>query len=68
MSNFERLQAAGLIEVNHQLTPDEMNSINQLTSAEVDALISVRAKLGDDFFNHKVQVGPNTHRMGTMIL
>lgn len=67
MSNFERLQAAGLIEVNHTLTPDEVNSINQLTPAEVDALISVRAKLGDDFFNRKVQVG-DTHRMGTMIL
>lgn len=67
MSNLERLQAAGLIEVNHTLTPDEVNSINQLTPAEVDALISVRAKLGDDFFNRKVQVG-DTHRMGTMIL
>ncbi len=65
MSNFERLQAAGLIEMQHSLTADEMNSINQLSTAEVDALISVRAKLGDDFFNRKVQVG-NSHRMGTM--
>ena len=67
MSNFERLQSAGLIEVNHSLTPEEINSINQLSSAEVDALVSVRAKLGDDFFNRKVQVG-DSHRMGTVIL
>jgi hypothetical protein len=67
MSNFERLQSAGLIEVQHTLTADEVNSINQLSAAEVDALISIRAKLGDDFFNRKVKVG-DSHRMGTMIL
>ncbi|HTV15664.1 MAG TPA: hypothetical protein VME68_13175 [Acidobacteriaceae bacterium] len=66
MSNFDRLQAAGLIEVHHALTPDEINSINQLTPAEVDAIISVRTKLGDDFFNRKVPAG-DTHRMGTLI-
>jgi hypothetical protein len=67
MTNIERLQQAGLIEVNHALTPDEVNSVNQLSSAEVDALISVRSKLGDDFFNRTVQVG-DCQRMGTMIL
>lgn len=67
MSNFERLQSAGLVEVQHTLTPDEINSINQLSAAEVDALISVRAKLGGDFFSRKVKVG-DSHRMGTMVL
>jgi hypothetical protein len=67
MTNIERLQQAGLIEVNHPLTPDEVNSVNQLSSAEVDALISIKAKLGDDFFTRKVPVGDG-HRMGTMIL
>lgn len=67
MTNIERLQQAGLVEVDHQLTPDEINSVNQLSSAEVDALISIRAKLGDDFFTHKVQVG-DAHRMGTVLL
>ena len=66
MTNLERLQQANLIEVNHTLTPDEINSINQLSAAEVDAIISVRTKLGDSFFNRKVQVG-DSHRMGTMI-
>ncbi|MDE3064000.1 MAG: hypothetical protein KGJ51_13215 [Acidobacteriota bacterium] len=67
MSNFERLQSAGLIDVQHSLTNDEITSINQLSSTEVDALISVRAKLGDDFFSRKVKVG-DSHRMGTMVL
>jgi hypothetical protein len=67
MSNFERLQQAGLIDVQNPLTPDEINSVNQLSSTEVDALISVRAKLGDDFFSRKVPDG-DSHRMGTMIL
>jgi hypothetical protein len=66
MTNLERLQQAGLIEVNHPLTPDEINNVNQLGSAEVDAIISVRTKLGDDFFTRTVKVG-DSHRMGTMI-
>ncbi|HEX4004875.1 MAG TPA: aroma-sacti cluster domain-containing protein [Acidobacteriaceae bacterium] len=67
MTNIERLQQAGLIEVDHPLTAEEVNSVNQLSSAEVDALISVKAKLGDSFFSRKVAVG-DSHRMGTMIL
>lgn len=67
MTNFERLQSAGLIEVHHSLTADETNSINQLSATEVDALISVRTKLGDDFFQRKVKVG-DSHRMGTMAI
>ena len=65
MSNFARLQSAGLIEVQHSRTDGEINSINQLSATEVDALISVRVKLGDDFFNRKVKVG-DSHRMGTL--
>lgn len=67
MTNFDRLQSAGLIEVQHSLTAEEINSINQLSATEVDALISVRTKLGDDFFKRKVKVG-DSHRMGTMAI
>ncbi len=67
MSNVDRLQQAGLIQVQHTLTDDETNTINQLSGSEVDALISVRAKLGDDFFTKKVPDGDG-HRMGTMLL
>jgi hypothetical protein len=67
MTNLERLQQAGLVEVNHPLTDDEVISVNQLSSTEIDALISIRAKLGEDFFTRKVKMG-DSHRMGTMIL
>lgn len=67
MSNVEQLQQAGLIQTEHPLTSDEIQSVNQLSSAEIDALISVRAKLGDDFFARKVQQG-DSHRMGTLLL
>ncbi|MGI8772176.1 MAG: hypothetical protein ACR2JE_12150 [Acidobacteriaceae bacterium] len=67
MTNVDRLQQAGLIQTQHPLTPEETASINQLSSAEVDALISVRMKLGDDFFNRKVHDG-DSHRMGTLLV
>ncbi|MCL5263114.1 MAG: hypothetical protein M1568_02455 [Acidobacteria bacterium] len=68
MTNLERLQQAGLIEVNHPLSADEVTNINELlTPAEVEALISVRGKLGTDFFTRDVE-GEGGHRMGTMIL
>jgi hypothetical protein len=66
MTNVETLQAAGLIEMEHPLTEDEVASVNQLSSAEVDALISVKAKLGEEFFKRKVHT-PDGHRLGTMI-
>lgn len=67
MTNLERLQQAGLIEVKHPLTPKEVESVNALSSAEIDALISIKAKLGDDFFTRKVEM-EGGHRMGTVIL
>ena len=67
MSNVEQLQQAGLIVTQHPLTPDEVESVNALNQAEVDALISVKVKLGDAFFARKVQVGEAQH-MGTMFI
>ena len=67
MTNVDRLQQAGLIQTPHPLTEDEIDSLNKLSSAEVDALISVRMKLGDDFFQRKVQQG-DSHRMGTLLV
>jgi hypothetical protein len=67
MTNVEKLQAAGLIQLSHPLTDAEIENVNQLSAAEVDALISVKAKLGDDFFDRKVETDDG-HRLGTMIL
>lgn len=66
MTNLERLQQAGLIEVKHPLTADEVKSVNGLSSAEIDALISIRAKLRDDFFTRDVET-ESGHRMGTLL-
>lgn len=66
MVNVDRLQAAGLLNDPHQLTDDEVATVNQLSPAEVDALISVHAKLGEDFFARKVPQG-DSHRYGTMV-
>jgi hypothetical protein len=67
MTNVEKLQEAGLIHLSHPLTDTEAESVNQLSPAEVDALISVKSKLGDDFFNRKVDTGDG-HRLGTLVL
>lgn len=67
MTNVEQLQKAGLIVTRHPLTPEEEKSVNDLTQPEVDALISVRAKLGDKFFERKVHDG-DSHHMGTMFI
>lgn len=67
MTNVERLQQAGLVQTHIPLTDDEINSVNALSSAEIDALISVRAKLGDSFFQRKVKDG-DSHRMGTVMI
>ena len=67
MSNVEKLQQSGLIQTEHPLTDEEIQNVNQLSPAEIDALISVRAKLGDAFFERKVPHG-DSHRMGTILL
>jgi hypothetical protein len=67
MTNVEQLEQAGLIQTHNPLTPDEVETVNNLSSAEVSALISVKAKLGDSFFQRKVQDGDG-HRLGTLII
>lgn len=67
MTNLERLQQAGLVEVKHPLTAEEVENVNALSPAEIDALISIKAKLGDDFFSRKVDM-EGGHRMGTLLL
>jgi len=67
MTNVERLQTAGLLQSPHLLTDDEEDKLNQLSSTEVDTLISVRDKLGADFFARKVPADDGAHRCGTLI-
>jgi hypothetical protein len=60
MSNdkFERLAQKGIILNRDSFSEDDKQKINTLTPAEVEALISIRAKLGDQFIQQKA-TGPS---------
>jgi hypothetical protein len=47
MTNREKFEAAGAIDPDAELTPEEDDAVESLTPQEVDALISARNKLGD---------------------
>jgi len=49
MANVDQLQNAGLVSTPNTLTPEQVEALNNLSSAEVDALISVKSKLEGPF-------------------
>lgn len=53
MNIFDRLVREGLILSPEAFSDEEKKRIEQLTSAEVDALISIRGKLGKEFLEGK---------------
>ena len=54
MNNFQKLSQAGLIMANAALGASDMQLINSLTDDEVNALISVKAKLGEQFLQQNL--------------
>jgi hypothetical protein len=48
-TNLQRLQEAGIINPDHQFSDPDKAIIENLSSAEVDSLIAIAAKLGRDF-------------------
>ena len=60
MSNdkFDRLVQKGIILKPDTFSEGDKQKINTLTSAEVEALISIRGKLGEQFLQQKA-TGPN---------
>ena len=64
-SQVEKLQQAGVIATPHQISPEDVNAINGLNDSEVDTLISVKNKLGDDFFKKTAEGGQFPH-VGTV--
>ena len=48
MSNLETLIAAGIVPEDHTLSDDDSQVIETLTHHEVQALVSLKEKLGDD--------------------
>ena len=50
MSNLSRLQGAGIIAANAAFSASDQQIIDSLTDDEVSALISVKQKVPDSFF------------------
>ena len=50
-SRIQRLVDAGLIRTGHQFSDQDRQLLESLSEDEVEALISVKTKLGEDFFN-----------------
>jgi hypothetical protein len=59
MPNLDRLISAGIIPSNNTLSKDDITTINSLDPNEVDALISLKSKLGDDFLKRNAVASPN---------
>lgn len=57
MTNIERLTDAGVCPANQKFTKEEKEAIESLSKHEVDALISSKEKLGDDFIKNHVPHG-----------
>jgi hypothetical protein len=53
VTNRETLEQAGLLDPNADLTQEQWDAIDSLTSGEVDALISTKSKLGPVFQGQK---------------
>ena len=47
MSNRERLENAGILDPNRNLTNEQYEAIESLSEVEVDQLISIKNKLAD---------------------
>ena len=59
MENLDLLISAGVIPQNHTLSAGDIEVVNELSSEEVDALIAVKFRLGDDFLQRNIKVAPN---------
>ena len=49
MSNLETLKAAGVVPEYHTLNDEDAAVIDSLSDAEVQSLIGLKQKLGDEF-------------------
>jgi hypothetical protein len=56
MTNVEKLQAANILPTPSKLSSSDEDLINDLDSSEVDALISVKNTLGDDFITRNTSL------------
>lgn len=57
MTNIERLTDAGVVPPDHKFDEEEKKALESLSTHEVDALISSKRKLGEDFIEKHVPHG-----------
>ena len=55
MDNLTTLTSAGVVPQDHTLTDADLGIIAALTAVEVQALINLKQKLGDDFIQRNSQ-------------
>jgi hypothetical protein len=60
-SNLKKLQKAGLVHPETTMSEKHKALVETLTGDEVNALISVRKKLGDDFIKKTAKGGKFPH-------
>jgi hypothetical protein len=56
MTNVEKLQAACILPTPSRLSSSDEDLINGLDSSEVDALVGIKAQLGDDFIQRNTSL------------
>jgi hypothetical protein len=56
MTNVEKLQAAGILATPSRLSSSDEGLINDLDPTEVDALVAIKADLGDDFIQRNTSL------------
>ena len=57
MTNLEKLRQAGLIDKEYKFNKKEIVAIESLTTAEVNALIRGKEKLGETFIKNHMPHG-----------
>ena len=56
MTNVQKLQAANILPTPSRLSSSDEQLINNLDPTEVDALVDVKAQLGDDFIQRNTSL------------
>jgi hypothetical protein len=56
MTNVAKLQQAKILPTPSKLSKADEDIINKLDSTEVDALVAVKAALGDDFIQRNTSL------------
>ncbi len=55
MDNLTKLMSAGVVPQDHTLTDDDIGVIHSLSDDEVQSLVGLKEKLGEDFIRRNGQ-------------